>query len=50
MKGLLNKNKQKRITIDEMISHEYFIDYKFNDILEMNFFSPLKPYCLEFKD
>jgi hypothetical protein len=50
MKGLLIKNKTKRLTVEDVLKHEYFDNYKFNDILDLTFFSPLKAYSIKLRD
>lgn len=44
LKKMLVKDKSKRINIEEIIQHDYFKDFSFNEILKMNIISPLKTY------
>jgi len=50
IKGLLNKNKGKRMTLNELITHPYFSNFKFNEILDLEALSPLKSYFIDFKE
>lgn len=49
MKGLLNKNKYDRFTVEDVFVHEYFSTFNFCGLLDQSIFSPLKPY-LEYLD
>lgn len=44
MKGLLNKNKFDRFTVEDVFVHEYFRTFNFSGLLDKSIFSPLKPY------
>lgn len=46
---LLVKNKYQRITIDEVLKHDYFEDINYTKILNLNILSPIKDFCLEKK-
>lgn len=49
MKGLLNKDKYSRFTINEVLQHQYFKNINMNNLLCEDTFSPLKTYTLENK-